>query len=215
MMSKDKAMQDPKPAKLFRIEDFETLKIIANPLRFQIVECLHSEPLTVKQVAEKLGLSANKLYYHVKQLEMHGFIEVAETRVVSNIIEKVYRAAAAEIEIDPALCTVATDEGKERISSVITTMIDTTREDLVRSLEASDLEREQGGEGQPRRAYLDRSTVRIDKARVQEFRSRLAALMKEFESADVDEASAAEVVYPYTLLIAFYRQLYYPDTDQV
>ena len=200
--------------KVFRVTDFETLKIIANPLRFQIVESLLSKPLTVKQVAEKLGLAPSKLYYHVKQLEECGLIEVVETRLVSNMVEKVYRAAATEVEIDPALCSIATSEGQEQVNTMITATIDTTREDLVRSFEAYALERDMGEETQPRRAYVTRATSRIDSARVEEFRSRLDALMEEFEAADTDGAAATEELFPYTLMMAFYRQAYYPDSDE-
>jgi DNA-binding transcriptional ArsR family regulator len=58
------------------------VKTIADPLRNQIFESLILQPPTVRQIAEKLGLSPKRLYYHVRLLETHGLIQVVETRVV-------------------------------------------------------------------------------------------------------------------------------------
>ena len=46
----------------FHIADLETLRAISDPLRVQVLELLESQALTVKQVAEKLGLAPSKLY---------------------------------------------------------------------------------------------------------------------------------------------------------
>ena len=45
---------------LFVIKDLETLKVITDPLRFQILEILGEEPQTVKSVADKLGMTSNR-----------------------------------------------------------------------------------------------------------------------------------------------------------
>ena len=64
-MKKDKTEK-----KRFHIADLETLRAIADPLRVQIMELLEGgQALTVKQVAEKLGLAPSKLYYHFGALE--------------------------------------------------------------------------------------------------------------------------------------------------
>jgi DNA-binding transcriptional ArsR family regulator len=71
----------------FVIKDYDTLKAIADPLRAQIVELLINDPLTVSQVAQRLGLAPSKLYYHFGLLEKIGLIAVVETRMVANIME--------------------------------------------------------------------------------------------------------------------------------
>jgi hypothetical protein len=49
--------KEPRRKKRFHISDLETLRAIADPLRVQIMELLEGQTLTVKQVAEKLGLA--------------------------------------------------------------------------------------------------------------------------------------------------------------
>ena len=43
------------------IKDLETLKVLADPLRLQIIEVLAPEPQTVNQIAQQLGLSRSRL----------------------------------------------------------------------------------------------------------------------------------------------------------
>jgi len=201
------------PVKLLLIDELETLKIIVNPLRIQIVESLIAAPLTVAQVAERLGLTPSKLYYHVNLLEEHGLIKVVEERQVANIIEKLYRAAAEGLEVDPALLSFATREGQENVLSVLAATLDATREEIIRSMEARAFALEQGAEKQPRKGLLNRAKSHIDQTRAAEFAERLQALMEEFEAADSPD-SQSEDMHAYALLVAFYPCFYYPDEDE-
>ena len=88
-----------------QIDDLETLKVISDPLRVQILEHIglasnSGEMTTVKQLSEALDIPPTKLYYHIKLLERHQLIQVAETRVVSGIIEKHYQIRAKRIRAD-------------------------------------------------------------------------------------------------------------------
>ena len=71
----------------FIIDNVDALKMIADPLRLQIMRSLE-KPRTVKDLAAQLDIPATKLYYHVNQLETHKIIRVVDTRIVSGIIEK-------------------------------------------------------------------------------------------------------------------------------
>jgi DNA-binding transcriptional ArsR family regulator len=195
----------------FRIEDLETLKIIADPLRYQIFETLVLQPLTVRQVADKLGLSPNRLYYHVNLLEEHGLIRVDQERVVANIIERVYAAAASCLDIDRSLLSFRTEEGKNNIHAMIASTIDVTREDLFRSLDARAVELAQGAREQVRSMMLTRVLSRIDEARAQEFVTRLTELLQEFEAADDGDSSGEEGLQAYALMVAFYPRFHYPE----
>ncbi|MGB7093974.1 MAG: winged helix-turn-helix domain-containing protein, partial [Anaerolineales bacterium] len=68
-------MEEFKPAPVMMVKDLETLKILADPLRNQILEILAPEKLTINQMAEKLGLAPSKLYYHINLLEKYGLIQ--------------------------------------------------------------------------------------------------------------------------------------------
>lgn len=197
--------------KIFVIRDLETLKVIADPLRTQIMELLAKEPLTVGQVAEKLGLASSRLYYHFNLLEKHGLILVVETHVIANIIEKEYRAAARRLDVDPALLNFSTETGQENIFHVVAATIEATREDLIRSLQARSFALEQGEKEQPRRADIDRVISRIPEQTANEFQERLNALIREFEAADV-EGPGSDELQAYALTVAFYPSFYFQES---
>jgi DNA-binding transcriptional ArsR family regulator len=191
----------------FIIKDLETLKVIADPLRFQVLDLLVIEPLTVKQLAEKLGLAPSKLYYHVNMLEEHGLIQVADTRVVSGIIEKTYRASSPGIDIDPSLLTFTTTTGRENVNALLVSTIDATREDLLRSLQARAFALDQGAAEQPRQIVINRALSRLSEERAQEFAKRLHDLLDEF--GELDEVDSDH--QKFALTVAYYPAFYYAE----
>jgi DNA-binding transcriptional ArsR family regulator len=204
-------MEENFDKKTFVIKDMETLRVIADPLRPQILELLVHDAQTVKQVAEKLGLAPGKLYYHFSLLEKHGLIEVAETRQVANMIEKLYRATASEIDLEPSLLSFSTDQGKESIHTLLTSALDSTREDLQRSLQARAYNLERGAKPKPRKAFVKRGLSRIPDEVADEFSERLLALIDEFESLDKPMKTEGEALQSYALTLAFYPSYFYQD----
>lgn len=204
-------MDEKQRPDMFIIDDLEALKVIADPLRNQILEVLINVPQTVKQVADKLGLSPSKLYYHVNLMEKHGFIEVVETRMVANMMEKYYQATANSFNVDDSLLAFQTESGKENINAMLTSIMDTTRNDILRSLEARTFQLEQGAEAKARRVIFSRLLSRIPESRADEFRERLDALLKEFGESDVADDESAQM---YAMTVAFYPSIYFPDTEE-
>jgi DNA-binding transcriptional ArsR family regulator len=205
-MNEEQIIQD-----IYIIRDLETLKVVADPLRSQILEILILHPATVKQIAEKLGLTPNNLYYHINLMEKHGLIAVTETRMIANMLEKLYQATAKNLDVDPELLNFTTDSGKETINTVLTSTIDTTREDILRSLQARYFVLEKGAKEQPRRFILTRVVSRMNESRIEEFQSRLDALINDFSSADDQEGSANNDYPAYAFTVAFYPTFYFPD----
>ncbi|HXT36521.1 MAG TPA: helix-turn-helix domain-containing protein [Chloroflexota bacterium] len=82
------------PAARLEIHDLAALRIMADPLRARLVRILRQSAATAKEAAAVLGTSPKSLYYHLGLLERHGLIRVVETRLVSGITEKRYRATA-------------------------------------------------------------------------------------------------------------------------
>jgi DNA-binding transcriptional ArsR family regulator len=197
-------MKKSKIPKSFQIKDLETLRALSDPLRMQIVELL-SENQTVKQVAEKLGLAPGKLYYHFNTLEKLGLIEVVETHMIANMIEKIYHTSADMLDVDPTLFRFSKEGGNESLNVAVTSIIDATRDDLIRSFQARQFQLEQGAEEQPRRIIINRLISRVPEERVAEFQDRLVALLKEFE----DENDKSSDLQPYALTVAFYPSFYY------
>ena len=92
-----------------KIDSLETLKVLSDPLRIQLVAAIRArneqaELATVKYLAERFDRSPKKLYYHINLLEKHQLIEVADTRLVSGIVEKDIIAASDHIERDGLRC---------------------------------------------------------------------------------------------------------------
>jgi predicted ArsR family transcriptional regulator len=209
-MTNDSCCDKPSD-RTFIIRDMETLKVVADTLRSQILELLLQKPQTVGQAAEKLGASPNKLYYHFNLLEKHGLIEVAETHMVANIIEKVYRAAARYIDVEPSLLSFSTEAGKEAMQTFISPVIDTTREDLVRSLQARQFQLEQGAAEHPRQIVISREVSHLPEDRLDEFVQRVKSLIDDFCEADSGAPTADSPSH--ALAIAFYPTFYFEQPE--
>jgi DNA-binding transcriptional ArsR family regulator len=204
-------MKKTKEKKHFHVGDLETLRAISDPLRVQVLELLESQSLTVKQVAEKLGLAPSKLYYHVGALEKLGLIEVAETRMVANMLEKTYTSAAHSLDVDPTLFKFSKEGDNEPINILLSTTIDATREDMIRSLQARQFQLIEGAQDQPRRMIINRVVSAVSEKRISEFQERLVKLITEFEAEDAKSKSADQ---PYALTVAFYPSYYFDKTSK-
>lgn len=66
------------PTETKRITDVAVLRAIAHPMRLRLYERLTSQgPATATQLSSSLGVAANALSYHLRQLADHGFIREA------------------------------------------------------------------------------------------------------------------------------------------
>lgn len=207
-MLESKPDQHPyKPEPEFIINDLETLKVLADPLRLQIVELCTQAPRTVKQVASVLNLPPTKLYYHIKQLEERSLIRVVDTRIVSGIVEKQYQAAALHYRVNAELFSLTSQAGKEGLNVMLTGLFDDVREDIQKSVDADVLDvSPKEGDGRPlsRSLLLSRHRLRLKPEKADAFSRRLRTLIDEYtDQAEPDEQ-------PYGLLIALY-----PSTNNV
>src|SRR5512145_3269846 len=108
-----------KPITEYTVNDLETLKVLADPLRIHIIELVTHEPRTVKQVAADLTLPPTKLYYHFKLLEERGLIQVVDTRIVSGIVEKQYQATALSYHVNKTLLSPTSPSGIEGLNVML------------------------------------------------------------------------------------------------
>jgi DNA-binding transcriptional ArsR family regulator len=83
------------------IDDAEAAGASLDPMRAQLLSAL-AEPASAAGVAAKLGLPRQKVNYHLRTLERHGLVELAEERRKGNMTERVMRATAASYVISPA-----------------------------------------------------------------------------------------------------------------
>ncbi len=76
------------------LRDSAAIKALGHPLRLHLLEQLIAEPASVQQLADRLGHVHAKLFYHVKELERNGLVEVVGEQLINGITERFYRATA-------------------------------------------------------------------------------------------------------------------------
>jgi len=72
-----------------------------DPMRARLLTELR-EPASAATLAARVGLTRQKVNYHLKQLEAHGLVEVVETRTWGGLTERLLVASAAGFVIAPA-----------------------------------------------------------------------------------------------------------------
>jgi DNA-binding transcriptional ArsR family regulator len=190
---------DP-PIRNFEIKDVETLRLVADPTRLAILRVLMNDieftprVMSAKELAAELEQPQTKLYRHLKQLEDAGLIQVAETRLVSGIVEQRYRAAqmaigmSPELVVDPAM----QNESVTLAASVFTDF----RDELLANVRKGRLRI------QPEEPYkgviFQSGTVRVSAAKADEIRKRLADAIADLMHASDPDGVQVE------MLVAFY-----------
>lgn len=168
------------------IEDPETMKILGDPLRIQIlgqVSQLNAagQLATAKVLAEALGVPQTKLYYHLNLLEKHDLLRVAETGLVSGIVEKRYQIRAQRLRMDVNIDPSQADDDSESIEMILTplkSILESTHQNFKRALEAyqdpslgslsTDLDQ----------AYLRQTVIHMNEEEAQHFVDLLTQLVE-------------------------------------
>jgi DNA-binding transcriptional ArsR family regulator len=83
------------------IEDAAAAATALDPMRARLLAEL-AEPASAATLAGRLGLPRQKVNYHLKTLEAHGLVELAEVRAWGGITERQLRATAATYVVSPA-----------------------------------------------------------------------------------------------------------------
>jgi DNA-binding transcriptional ArsR family regulator len=187
------------PEEIFIIDNLETLKVVADPLRLGVLELLRGQPHTVKQLAAALRVPLKKLYYHVNLLEEHELIRVSATRVVSGIIEKQYQVTAYRLSVDRSLLSPAAEAHDDRLDAFLSMILDHTKSEIKKSARAGLIELGPEKSMRERGLVLGRRWMRLAPERADAFLERLKELQNEFETP-ADEPDARF----YELLIGFY-----------
>jgi len=155
------------------IRSLEALRALVDSQRHRIVTMLMERALTAKEIADRLGIGRTRLYYHLAMLEQHGIIHVADTRVVSGIIERRYRASARTFRVDRALLSGSAADVD--ISDAQASIMDAVATDLHANIASQDAN-----------LLAMRAFLRLNDARRRELRDRLAALVDEYRDPDSD-----------------------------
>ncbi|BCJ39265.1 hypothetical protein Athai_67680 [Actinocatenispora thailandica] len=156
-------------------------RALADPLRIRLVEALWEQPRSARELAACLQLPADRLYYHLGQLEAAGLVEVADyRRLARGKVERVYAPAVAEPPGDTA--------SPEEVVAFLGSALEATHADIAAAYRAK-----QGG--QRREVFLHRGAARLDDRALAELRSRIEELTASVEDPDPATEPAAGAVW--------------------
>src|SRR3954470_15703312 len=101
------------------IDDPAAAIVALEPIRSRLLAEL-AEPASAATLASRLGLARQKVNYHLRALEAHELVEVAEERQWGGLTERLMVAKAVSYLVSPsALGPVAADPGRtaDRLSA--------------------------------------------------------------------------------------------------
>jgi len=82
------------------VNDPQKLKLILNPLSWKILKMLSEKEMYPLEIARKLSVHEQKVYYHIRKLCRAGAITVAREEEKKGAIAKYYKAAAPAFGIE-------------------------------------------------------------------------------------------------------------------
>ncbi|MBI3465166.1 MAG: helix-turn-helix transcriptional regulator [Planctomycetes bacterium] len=101
------------------IDDPAAATVALEPVRSRLLSEL-AEPASAATLATRLGIARQKVNYHLRSLEAHRLVRVAEKRQWGGLTERLLVATAASYIVSPsALGPAATDPGRgaDRLSA--------------------------------------------------------------------------------------------------
>ncbi|CAN5807524.1 helix-turn-helix domain-containing protein [soil metagenome] len=82
------------------LADAAAVEVALDPIRASILDAL-TEPGSAATIAVAVGLTRQKVNYHLKALEAHGLVELAEERRWGGITERLVRRSARHLVVAP------------------------------------------------------------------------------------------------------------------
>ena len=82
------------------IDDAKAVGALADPIRRQILQRL-TTPGSAASIARELGLPRQRIGYHMRELEKHGFVETLREERKRGCIERVMRRTADSLVLAP------------------------------------------------------------------------------------------------------------------
>ena len=147
-------------------------KALADPLRLWLVDWLMERPRSARELADCVGLPADRLYYHLGQLEQAGLIEVTEyRRLASGKAERVYAPAEAEPPGD--------DASPQETAAFLGSMLEATTMEITAAFQAKQA-------GRRREVDMTRAALRLTDEALAELRGYLTQIATRFTEPEPD-----------------------------
>jgi len=137
-------------------------KALADPLRIRLVEWLMEGPRSARELGDCVGLPADRLYYHLGQLEQAGLIQVTEyRRLARGKAERVYAPAETEPPGD--------DASPQEAAAFLGSVLDATAMDITAAYQARQA-------GRRREVDVTRSALRLTDEALAELRGHITQI---------------------------------------
>lgn len=145
---------------------------LADPLRIRLVEWLMERPRSARELAECAGLPADRLYYHLGQLEQAGLIQVAEyRRLARGKAERVYAPAETEPPGD--------DASPQETAAFLGSVLEATAMDITTAFQAKQA-------GRRREVDVTRGALRLTDEALAELRGHIAQIAARFAEPEAE-----------------------------
>lgn len=185
----DALMTRPTPLPVREVDDIDTLKALSDPTRLKILRALMSGPkqdprvMSAKELADELAEPQTKLYRHIKQLEARQLIQVAETRLVSGIVEHRYQTGQLTIDMSRDFLS---GQAPDDTTTAFTALLGNFVTDFTGAIESGRIrfDEEIPDEESYRKPVLNGSIVTVSREKANEYRARLAALIDDILAED-------------------------------
>ena len=184
------------------VKRLEQAKLLTDPFKLKLIERFAGKPVTTKQVADRMGEKAPRLYRHVDALVAEGLLELVEEKPKRGTIERYYRTVADRFEIHPDLF-MASDEGDADAPDMIRSLLRETESDLVKIFDAYKATGSSPNEDEL--PIVMRIAVRGTPEEIQDLRKKLEDWHKESSQA-CGEREDSDDLESWSGLIAFYPE---------
>jgi predicted ArsR family transcriptional regulator len=184
------------------VKRLEQAKLLTDPFKLKLIERFAGKPVTTKQVADRMGEKAPRLYRHVDALVAEGLLELVEEKPKRGTIERYYRTVADRFEIHPDLF-IASDEGDADARDMIRSLLRDTESDLVKIFDAYKAAGSSPNENEL--PIVMRIAVRGTSEEIQDLRKKLEDWHKESSQA-CGEREDSNDLESWSGLIAFYPE---------
>jgi DNA-binding transcriptional ArsR family regulator len=165
-VSVDPSLVPPGPAGAWR----GVHRALGDPLRIRLFEALWQGPRSAKELSAEVGLPPDRLYYHLRQLQQAGIVEVAEYRPLpGGKVERVYRRVEAEPPGDAS--------SPEEVAAFLGSVLDVTRADITAAFMAK-------AAGERREVMVAQGPVRLTDEGLAELQRQLQELQARAGSPD-------------------------------
>jgi DNA-binding transcriptional ArsR family regulator len=161
-----------RPMNELRVEDPDQRKVLASPLRIELLERLMGEgPASVAELAGRLGRETSSLYYHIRLLREAGLIALTEHRGHGPSEEAVYAAAADHVTV---VCNVDSEESIKAEEQGVGALLRLAQREYGKAMRRGEV-RPEGGD---RNLFAQRIRTNLDTQGIVELNRRVEELLE-------------------------------------